>query len=184
MEKNVIIILIAAAIVLIGVIYSLIRNNAIKKNGTETEAVVSRITDDTTVNEDGTTDTRYTYFVRFRTPEGKELEVQLGGATNRLGAFRIVLFDRRGSYKAIVEQRDVGAARCLHFCVKSDKTPFRDHDKLIVERHDWRRFPLPELPTILNDESSQRRRRLFLAAHNRSRFVGAVSRVKFADDRL
>ncbi len=84
MEKNVIIILIAAAIVLIGVIYSLIRNNAIKKNGTETEAVVSRITDDTTVNEDGTTDTRYTYFVRFRTPEGKELEVQLGGATNRL----------------------------------------------------------------------------------------------------
>ena len=63
-------------------IISFITTNKIKKNGIETEAEISRInvtTTQTIHDEDGTTDidTTETYFVKFKTQDGEEIETRL-----------------------------------------------------------------------------------------------------------
>ena len=72
---------IVIAIILICII-SFINTNKIKKNGIETEAEISRInitTTQTINDEDGTTDfdTTETYFVKFKTQNGEEIETRL-----------------------------------------------------------------------------------------------------------
>ena len=72
---------IIVAIVIICII-SFITTNKIKKNGIETEAEISKInvtTTQTIHDEDGTTDidTSETYFVKFKTQDGEEIETRL-----------------------------------------------------------------------------------------------------------
>lgn len=69
-------------VIVIICIISFININKIKKNGIETEAVISRInitTTQTIHDEDGTTDidTTETYFVKFKTQNGEEIETRL-----------------------------------------------------------------------------------------------------------
>ena len=70
----------AAAIVLViavGVILTAIRNNAIKRGGIETDAVVTRIKENESTDEDGHISYSYTFYVTYRTQEGRTAEAQL-----------------------------------------------------------------------------------------------------------
>ena len=61
--------------IIIAIVFVVKRYNNIKKNG-----VVSRIEENETINDDGSTDYSYTYYVRFRAQDGQFIEARLGGA--------------------------------------------------------------------------------------------------------
>lgn len=65
-------------VALIGVILTTKRNNEIKQNGIEADAVVSRIKENESVDEDGFITTSYTYYVTYRTTDGQTVEAKLG----------------------------------------------------------------------------------------------------------
>ena len=71
---------IIAAVAVIGVVLYVKRYMAIKKNGVEADAVVSRIKEVETQNDDGSYDTSYTYYVKFTTQDGQAVEAKLGNA--------------------------------------------------------------------------------------------------------
>lgn len=66
--------------IIIAVIFIVKRYNNIKKNGVETDAVISRIKENETLNDDGSVDTDYIYYVKFTTQDGQAVEARLGGA--------------------------------------------------------------------------------------------------------
>ena len=75
-----VIIAVVAVAAVIAIIFTVKRYTAIKKNGVEADAVVSRIKEVENTLDDGTTDTRYTYYVKFTTQDGQFVEAKLGGA--------------------------------------------------------------------------------------------------------
>ena len=75
-----IIIAVVAVAAVIVIIFIVKRYTAIKKNGVEADAVVSRIKEVETQNDDGSYDTSYTYYVKFTTQDGQVVEAKLGGA--------------------------------------------------------------------------------------------------------
>lgn len=82
MEKYFIIGAVVALIIGVAV-YSFIRNNKIRKNGVEAEAVVSRIEEETTPSSEGGTDFRETYYVTYTSPDGQTVEAKLDHAPGR-----------------------------------------------------------------------------------------------------
>lgn len=82
MEKYFIIGAVVALIIGVAV-YSFIRNNKIRKNGVEAEAVVSRIEEETTSSSEGGTDFRETYYVTYTSPDGQTVEAKLDHAPGR-----------------------------------------------------------------------------------------------------
>ena len=75
-------------IALIGIILTAKRNNEIKQNGIEADAVVSRIKVNESVDEDGFATTSYTYYVKYRSMDGQMVEAKLGSGKsidNRIG---------------------------------------------------------------------------------------------------
>lgn len=78
---NYIIIAIIVVVVLSLLIYSIITNNKIKKNGIEAKGEISRIDvlNTQNVNEDGSVDvdTTKTYFVKYKNQDGEEIEARL-----------------------------------------------------------------------------------------------------------
>ena len=75
-----VIIAVVAVAAVIAIIFTVKRYMAIKKNGVEADAVVSRIKEVETRNDDGSYDTSYTYYVKFTTQDGQVVEAKLGGA--------------------------------------------------------------------------------------------------------
>lgn len=75
-----VIIPVVAVVAIIAIVFTVKRYMAIKKNGVETDAVVSRIKEVETHNDDGSFDTSYTYYVKFTTQDGQVVEAKLGGA--------------------------------------------------------------------------------------------------------
>ena len=69
--------------VLVGVVITIRRNNAIRQGGIETDAVVSRIQEHETRNDDGSRETNYTYYVQYQTEDGQVVEAKLGKAPLR-----------------------------------------------------------------------------------------------------
>ena len=67
-----------------GIIFTIMRTNAIKKNGIEANAVVSRIKEQESTDSDGFTDTTYIYFVKFTTQDGQEVESRLSNPPSRI----------------------------------------------------------------------------------------------------
>ena len=70
------------AVVVVICVISFISTNKIKKNGIEAEAEISKInvtTTQTIHDEDGTSDidTTETYFVKYKTQDGEEIEARL-----------------------------------------------------------------------------------------------------------
>ena len=65
------------AFVAVTLVITIIRNNNIRKNGIEAEAVISRIEEYETVSSDGFSDANYRYFVTYRTMDGKTVEARL-----------------------------------------------------------------------------------------------------------
>ena len=66
--------------IIVAIVFVVKRYNNIKKNGVEADAVVSRIEENETINDDGSTDYSYTYYVRFTAQDGQVIEARLGGA--------------------------------------------------------------------------------------------------------
>ena len=75
---------IAVAVVVGIIIFTVMRNNAINKNGIETDAVVSRIDEDTSSDGDGSISTTYTYYVSYQTEDGTVVEAKLGKAPHNI----------------------------------------------------------------------------------------------------
>ena len=67
-----------------GIIFTMMRTNAIKKNGIEANAVVSRIKEQESTDSDGFTDTTYIYFVKFRTQDGQDIEARLSNPSGTI----------------------------------------------------------------------------------------------------
>ena len=67
-----------------GIIFTIMRTNAIKKNSIEANAVVSRIKEQESTDSDGFTDTTYIYFVKFTTQDGQEVESRLSNPPSRI----------------------------------------------------------------------------------------------------
>lgn len=80
----VIVVIIAAC-----VLFTAKRNNAIKQNGVEADGVVTRVKESESTDEDGiVTGVYYTYYVTYRTMDGKEVEAKLASGKsfdNRIG---------------------------------------------------------------------------------------------------
>ena len=67
-----------------GIIFTMMRTNAIKKNGIEANAVVSRIKEQESTDSDGFTDTTYIYFVKFTTQDGQDIEARLSNPSGTI----------------------------------------------------------------------------------------------------
>ena len=90
----------------IGIVYVVKRNNAIKKNGVEVDAVVSRIKETETANDDGSFDTTYTYYVKFRNQDGQTVEAKLGNApgfTREGDRLRVKYLPEKPKYAILVK---------------------------------------------------------------------------------
>ena len=75
-------------VIAIGIIFNAKRNNEIKQNGIEADAVVSRIKENESVDEDGFVSTTYTFYVTYRSMDGQTVEAKLGSGKsfdNRIG---------------------------------------------------------------------------------------------------
>ena len=73
-----VIIAVVAIAVIIGFIYSYRRNKAINENGIEVDAVLSRIKEMERVNDDGSHETEYEFFVKYKNESGEAVEARLG----------------------------------------------------------------------------------------------------------
>lgn len=71
------------ALVVIVAMFNIIKVLTIRKKGVETEGVISRITEQSTVGGDGSIDVTYTYYVIYRTQDGQEVEADLNHAPGR-----------------------------------------------------------------------------------------------------
>ena len=69
---------IAVIVIVISVVFTAKRNHAIKQGGIETDAVVTRVRENESTDEDGfSTALSYTYYVTYRTLSGQTVEAQL-----------------------------------------------------------------------------------------------------------
>jgi len=74
----------AVAALIVGfVVYSVIRNNKIRKNGVEADAVVSRIEEQVSTDSEGGIDVVYTYYVTYAAQDGRVVEATLNHAPGR-----------------------------------------------------------------------------------------------------
>lgn len=67
-----------------GIIFTVMRTNAIKKNGIEANAVVSRIKEQENTDSEGVTDTTYIYYVTFTTQDGQSVEAKLSNPPSKI----------------------------------------------------------------------------------------------------
>ena len=67
-----------------GIIFTIVRTNALKKNGIEANAVVSRIKEQENTDSEGFTDTTYIYYVTFTTQDGQSVEAKLGNPPSKI----------------------------------------------------------------------------------------------------
>ena len=92
--------------IIVGIVFSVRRNMAIKKNGIEADAVVSRIKETESTDGDGNIDTTYTYYVRFQTQDGNFVEAKLGNAprfTREGESVRIKYLPEKPNYVILVK---------------------------------------------------------------------------------
>ncbi len=66
-----------AVVILVVVIFTAKRNNEIKQNGIEADAVVTTVKEHESTDEDGFVSVSYTFYVTYRTMEGKTVEAKL-----------------------------------------------------------------------------------------------------------
>ena len=67
-----------------GIIFTVMRTNAIKKNGIEANAVVSRIKEQENTDSEGITDTTYIYYVTFTTQDSQSVEAKLSNPPSKI----------------------------------------------------------------------------------------------------
>ena len=69
-----------AAAAIIGIVFTVKRYLKIKNNGVETDAVVSRIKEVESANNDGSHDMSYVYYVKYQNEAGETVEAKLSSA--------------------------------------------------------------------------------------------------------
>lgn len=74
---------IIAAVVIVAA-FNIIKVLTIRRKGIETEGVIFRIEEQSTVDGDGSLDVTYTYYVVFRTQDGQEVEADLNNAPGHI----------------------------------------------------------------------------------------------------
>ena len=92
--------------IVVGIVFSIRRNLAIKKNGIEADAVISHIKETESTDSDGNIDTTYTYYVRFQTQDGNIFEAKLGNAprfTREGESVRIKYLPEKPNYAILVK---------------------------------------------------------------------------------
>ena len=73
------------AIIVVAIIYTFMVRHKIKKEGIETEGVVSRIEESESYDSDtGAISTTYTYYVLYKDQNGSEIEARLANPKNKL----------------------------------------------------------------------------------------------------
>lgn len=72
-----------AAVILAGLIISVIRNNKIRKNGKKTTAVITRVEEHDSVDSDGMITTTYANYAEYTADDGSRVEVRLGNIMNK-----------------------------------------------------------------------------------------------------
>lgn len=97
----------AVAALIIGfIVYTLIRNNKIRKNGVETDAVITRIEEQESIDSEGGVDYTYTHYVTYHAPDGQSVEAKLDHAPwgARVGdAVRIKYLPEKPKFAIIVK---------------------------------------------------------------------------------
>ena len=79
---------IIAVVILIAILFTTKQNNEIKQNGIETDAEVTTVKEHESTDEDGFVSVSYTFYVTYRTMEGKTVEAKLASGKsidNRIG---------------------------------------------------------------------------------------------------
>ena len=72
------------ALVIIAVaVYTILRNNKIRKSGVEADAVISRIEEERTTSSEGGADFTEIYYVTYVDQQGKSVEARLNSAPGR-----------------------------------------------------------------------------------------------------
>ena len=72
------VIAVVVVLIVIGIVFTAQRNSAIKQEGVETDAVVTRVKENESTDNHGfTTTVSYTYFVTYLTLDGQTVEAQL-----------------------------------------------------------------------------------------------------------
>ena len=74
---------IIAAVVIVAA-FNIIKVLTIRKKGIETEGVISRIEEQSSVDGDGSLDVTHTYYVVFRTQDGQKTEADLNHAPGHM----------------------------------------------------------------------------------------------------
>ena len=100
--------IIAAAVVIaaVAIFFVAKRYNAIKKNGVEVDAVVSRIKEEENTDDDGHVNYTYTYYVRFTAQDGKSVEAKLNHAprnTREGDTLRVKYLPEKPKYALLVK---------------------------------------------------------------------------------
>ena len=67
-----------------GFLYAFFWILRVKRNGIEAEGYISRIEEDDHIDGDGMSSVDYTYFVQYRTQEGRQVEAPLANPKSRL----------------------------------------------------------------------------------------------------
>ena len=100
--------LVIIAIVASGAVYAFYSIMKVKRNGIEVDAVVTRIDEDVRTDADGIY-TDYTYYVRYRTLEGRVIEATLANPKSRLregNNVRIKYLPENDNYPVLVQILD------------------------------------------------------------------------------
>ena len=94
------------AVIIGGVVYSIIHMNKVKKEGIEADAFVSRIDVEESTDSDGMTSTTEKYIVRYTGQDGKQIEARLANPRKGLvmgDRIKVKYLPEKPKYAVMVE---------------------------------------------------------------------------------
>ena len=96
------------AVIIGGVVYSIIHMNKVKKEGIEADAFVSRIDVEESTDSDGMTSTTEKYFVRYTGQDGKQIEARLANPRKGLvmgDRIKVKYLPEKPKYAVMVDEK-------------------------------------------------------------------------------
>ncbi len=97
-----------AAVIIGGVVYSLIHMNKVKKEGIEADAFVARIDVEESTDSDGMTSTTEKYYVRYTGQDGKQIEARLANPRKGLlmgDRIKVKYLAEKPKYAVMVDEK-------------------------------------------------------------------------------
>ena len=96
------------AVIIGGVVYSIIHMNKVKKEGIEADAFVSRIDVEESTDSDGMTSTTEKYYVRYTGQDGKQIEARLANPRKGLvmgDRIKVKYLPEKPKYTVMVDEK-------------------------------------------------------------------------------